>query len=79
MAQRSSRTPRDRLKTTKQYWDARRFTDAYREGQRVLRPVRILMRAQFDLAVKLLNNPVASPYAVSFYTLPRPLQVHGRV
>jgi len=62
---------RDRLKTTKQYWDSRRFTEAYREGQRVLRPIRILMRAQFDLAVKLLNNPVSSPYAVSFYTLPR--------
>jgi hypothetical protein len=62
---------RDRLQTTKQYWDSRRFTDCYREGQRVLRPVRILMRAQFDQAIKDLNNPVASPYAVSFYTLPR--------
>jgi hypothetical protein len=62
---------RDRLAATKQYWDSRRYTDCYREGQRVLRPVRILMRAQFDQAVKDLNNPVASPYAVSFYTLPR--------
>jgi hypothetical protein len=62
---------RDRLMTTKRYWDSRRFTDCYREAQRVLRPVRILMRAQFDQAVKDLNNPVASPYAISFYTLPR--------
>jgi len=62
---------RERLKKTKQYWDSRRFTEAYREGQRVLRPIRILMRAQFDMAVKSLSTPVASPYAVSFYTLPR--------
>jgi hypothetical protein len=65
---------RDRLASTKQYWDSRRYTDCYREGQRVLRPVRILMRGQFDQAVKDLNNPVSSPYAVSFYTLPRHYQ-----
>jgi hypothetical protein len=62
---------RDRLKTAKEHWDDRRFTEAYREGQRVLRPVRILMRAQWEEATKKLGTPVASPYAVSFYTLPR--------
>jgi hypothetical protein len=62
---------RDRLKVAKEYWDGHRFTDAYREGQRVLRPVRILMRAQWEKATKGLITPVSSPYAVSFFTLPR--------
>jgi hypothetical protein len=62
---------RDRLQRAKEYWENRRFTDAYREGQRVLRPVRILMRAQFEQAIKPLGTAVASPYTVSFYTLPR--------
>jgi hypothetical protein len=60
------------LKAAKGYWDGRLFGECYRESQRALRPVRILMRAQWDEAVKKLDgNPVASPYAVSFYTLPR--------
>ena len=45
--------------------------EAYAESQRAMRPLRILMREQWILAVKELDLPVASPYAVSFYTLPR--------
>jgi hypothetical protein len=60
-----------RLKTTKQHWDNHMFSEAFHEAQRALRPVRILMRAQWDLAVKGLDTPVASPYAVSFFTLPK--------
>jgi hypothetical protein len=60
-----------RLHAAKGYWDKRLFGEAYRESQRALRPMRILMRAQWDNAVKGLDTPVASPYAVSFYTLPR--------
>ncbi len=44
---------------------------AYAEAERSMRPLRILMRAHWDAAVKELDAPVASPYAVSFYTLPR--------
>jgi hypothetical protein len=46
---------------------------AYEEAQRALRPLRILMRAHWETAVKALdgNLAVSSPYAVSFYTLPR--------
>ena len=29
------------------------------------------MRAQWEAAVRQLDTPVASPYALSFYTLPR--------
>jgi hypothetical protein len=68
-----------RLKATKEHWDNRMFTEAYLEGQRVLRPVRILMRAQWEQATKPLGTPVASPYAVSFYTLPRHWQFMDEV
>ncbi len=45
--------------------------DAYADAQRALRPLRILMRAQWEAAVRPLSVPVSSPYAVSFFTLPR--------
>ncbi|MBI3410293.1 MAG: hypothetical protein HY040_18295 [Planctomycetes bacterium] len=61
----------NRIKTTKSLWDIRNFPEAYREGQRALRPLRILMRAQWEEAVKNLDSPVSSPYAVTFFTLPR--------
>jgi hypothetical protein len=70
---------RDRLQVCKDYWDNRRFTDAYREAQRVLRPIRILMRGQWESGIKGLTTPVASPYAVSFYTLPRHWQFMDEV
>ncbi len=61
----------NRLRTAKQHWDSRLFSEAYHESQRALRPLRILMRAQWEAAVKALDSPVSSPYAVSFFTLPR--------
>ena len=61
----------DRLKKAKDHWDNHKFADAYREAQRALRPVRILMRAQWDAATRPLETPVGSPWAVSFYTLPK--------
>jgi hypothetical protein len=62
-----------RLRAAKAHWDNHLFGEAYREAQRALRPIRILMRGQWDKATdpKLLDTPVASPYAVSFYTLPK--------
>jgi hypothetical protein len=48
------------------------YPEAYADAQRALRPLRILMRAQWDRAVRELDGtPTASPYAVSFFTLPR--------
>lgn len=46
-------------------------TEAYLDAQRALRPLRILMRALWEKAVRELDVPVSSPYAVSFFTLPR--------
>ncbi|HYV39808.1 MAG TPA: hypothetical protein VE988_29230, partial [Gemmataceae bacterium] len=61
----------DRLKDAKNYWDNHQYSECYRESQRALRPARILMRAQWDAAVLELTTPVASPWAVSYYTLPK--------
>src|SRR5207245_9738699 len=42
------------------------------EAQRALRPLRILMRSQWLQATKEVEDlPVASPYAVSYFTLPQ--------
>ena len=67
-----------RLEAARRYWDNRLFNEAYLESQRALRPLRILMRAQWDQAVseclgpkKGLDSPASSPFAVSFFTLPR--------
>jgi hypothetical protein len=55
-------------------WDADDYRKAYRDAQRALRPLRILMRAEWEEAAKSLGPdapPTASPYAVSFFTLPK--------
>jgi len=68
-----------RLKSAKKSWDNREFAEAYREGERALRPLRILMRAQWEKAIKSLDSPVSSPYAVTFFTLPRHWQFMEQV
>jgi hypothetical protein len=70
---------RRRLQLTSQYLAAGEARHAYLEAQRVVRPLRILMRACWDDAVKGLDLPVASPYAVSYFTLPRHWQFMDRV
>jgi hypothetical protein len=45
--------------------------ESYEQAQAALRSLRILMRAHWDAAVKQLSVPTASPFAVSFYTLPK--------
>jgi hypothetical protein len=70
---------RDRLARAKEYWDNRLFSDAYLESQRALRPARILQRALWDKATRGLDSPVASPYAVSFYTLGRHMKFMDQI
>jgi hypothetical protein len=62
---------RTRLRTCVVHWNNGDFRQAYEEAERSLRPLRILMRAQWEQAVRGLDTPVASPYAVGFFTLPR--------
>jgi hypothetical protein len=44
---------------------------AYRDSRTALRPLRIVMREHWKNATAGLSSPTASPYAVSFYTLPK--------
>jgi hypothetical protein len=53
--------------------------ERYADALRALRPLRILMRAQWDRAVKELDTPTASPYALGFWTLPRHWRFWQRV
>jgi hypothetical protein len=50
------------------------YTEAYTAARVALQAVRLLTRAHWEQAVRGLDGAVASPYAVSFYTLPRHYQ-----
>ncbi len=58
------------ISESKLYYDLNEFDKAYLEARRALRPLRIVMRADWNEAVKTLDVPTASPYAASYYTLP---------
>jgi hypothetical protein len=47
------------------------FTEACADAEVALQSTRLLMRAHWEQAVRGLTSAVSSPYAVSFYTLPR--------
>jgi hypothetical protein len=44
---------------------------AYLDGTRALRPLRVLMRDHWQQATATLDPPTASPFAVSYFSLPR--------
>ncbi len=55
-------------------WGRDDYRETYGRARQEMRPLRILMRAQWEAAAKSLGPdapPTASPYAVSFFTLPR--------
>lgn len=62
---------RQRFKLCQDHWNSRDYRQTYQDAESALRPLRILMRAQWEQAIKGLDAPVASPFAVSFFTLPR--------
>jgi hypothetical protein len=62
---------REYLKNCELHQRDGRHADAYADAQRAVRPLRILMRGHWESAVRPLSLPVASPYAVSFFTLPQ--------
>jgi hypothetical protein len=45
--------------------------EAYAQAEVALRALRLLMRTHWERAVRDLDSPVSSPYAGSFFTLPR--------
>jgi hypothetical protein len=52
-------------------WNDGDYSEAYREANRAVRPLGLLMRRAWEAAAGDLDAPVASPYAVSYFTLPR--------
>jgi hypothetical protein len=60
-----------RLASSVKNWNNGDFQEAYLDAQRAVQPLRILMRAQWEKAAGDLDTPVASPYALSFFTLPQ--------
>jgi hypothetical protein len=60
-----------RLASAVKNWNDGDFQESYLDSQRAAQPLRILMRAQWEKAAGDLDTPVASPYALSFFTLPR--------
>jgi hypothetical protein len=47
------------------------YDKAYQDALRALRPLRVLMRDHWRQAAGSLDVPTASPYAVSFFSLPK--------
>jgi hypothetical protein len=58
------------IRQARVYADNNQYDVAYREARRALRPLRALMRADWEKATETLDTPTAAPFAVSFYTLP---------
>lgn len=71
--------------STKFHEDARRnfaaelYDKAFADAQRALRPLRIIMRDHWNQAVATLDIPTASPYAVSYFTLPKHWELFNEV
>ncbi|MCE9534652.1 MAG: hypothetical protein K8T89_26555, partial [Planctomycetes bacterium] len=66
----------ERLSLAKSHEQSRDYPAAHQEALRALRPLRILMRFHWEQAVRTLDMPTASPYAVSFFTLPSHWELH---
>ncbi len=65
------RNAEGRIRTAQSFLRDLKFRDAYVEANRALRPIRQLMRLQWNRAVSDLDSPIATPYSVGYYTLPR--------
>lgn len=68
-----------RINTAKRYRNGANDEAAYFEAQRALRPLRVLMRLHWERAVKSLDAPTSSPYAVSYHTLPKHWELARRI
>ena len=65
------RSSREAIQRSRAAWDANDYRTAYREAQRAQRPLRILARAQWTSLLKGMDPPTASPFGVSYYSLPQ--------
>jgi hypothetical protein len=58
---------------------ARLFDKAHQHATRALRPLRVVMYDHWKQATATLDTPTASPYAVSFFSLPRHWELFKQV
>ena len=70
---------REHLQRCAQEWNDGEYSEAYLEARRAVRPLGILMRETWEQAAGDLDAPVASPYAVSYFTLPQHWQFAGQL
>lgn len=70
---------RQRLKTSGERFNSGDYREAFEEANRVLRPLRILMRDQWIKALADYDTPTATPYLVSYFTLPRHWQWNNQL
>ena len=70
------RESEDRLESCSRFERAHDYANAHLEAIRAMRPLRIVMRTHWEQAAKSLEVATASPYAASFFTLPRHWELH---
>lgn len=63
----------------RRHFAAELYDRAYQDALRALRPLRVVMHDHWRQAVATLTTPTASPYAVSFYSLPRHWELFQQV
>ncbi len=67
------------IKSAGESYNRGRYREAFADADRALRPLRILMRAEWTSATRELTFFGASPYALSFYTLPQHFKLMDRL
>lgn len=55
------------------------YDKAYADAMRAMRPLRVIMHDHWQQATATLDTPTASPYAVSFFTLPKHWELFRQV
>ncbi|HVL11803.1 MAG TPA: hypothetical protein VM529_04530 [Gemmata sp.] len=62
---------RQKHEDARKQFAAEQYDKAYLDATRALRPLRVIMRDHWLQATATLDTPTASPYAVSYFTLPK--------
>ena len=57
--------------TARQNFAAEQYDKAFADAHRALRPLRVVMRDHWNQATATLDVPTASPFAVSYFSLPK--------
>jgi hypothetical protein len=65
--------------SARQNFAAELYDKAYADATRALRPLRVIMRDHWNQATATLDTPTASPYAISYFTLPKHWELFAEV